>query len=318
MTLLVEHAALLMTVQDQGRNGFQRFGLPESGPMDWWAHRAANRLVANQPGDACVEIGFSDAVLQLESDALLAVCGGGYHLRINERQLPLWMAFRGRSGDRVHLDKVPGGNWAYLAVAGGLLTPDWFGSRSVYPRAGLGQPLADGDRLPVSSSQANKWLLAGQSLPEETRPDYQNNPVLRVIPGPHLDRFQQASFQSLWETPFTLSPHSDRMGYRLTGPGLAHQDGADLISQGMVQGEIQVPGDGQLIIMMPDHPTTGGYTCIGTVIRCDLPLLAQAEPGVSQIRFQPVEVPDAQDLLRTTIAKFDTGFQSQEDLWLHL
>ena len=106
MTLLVEKAALMMTVQDRGRFGFQRFGLPESGPVDWWAHRAANRLVGNDPDAACVEVGLTDGTFMVEMDTLLSVCGAGYCLFVNGRELPLWMVFRVRRGDRIEIGRA--------------------------------------------------------------------------------------------------------------------------------------------------------------------------------------------------------------------
>ncbi len=318
MTLLVEQPALITTVQDQGRIGYQRFGMPESGPMDWWAHRAANRLVGNEPGEACLELGFSSAAFQLEAHALLAVTGAGYELRLNGRLIPLWMSFIGHPGDRITLEKVAGGKWAYLSVSGGVRTPSWMGSRSVYPRAGLGQPLSAGDRVPLGLVNDVLPDLAGRSLPKEARPydDFSMETILRAVPGPHQDRFTSESLTDFTQANYQVSPRSDRMGYRLSGPTLAHRHGADLVSQGMVLGEIQVPGDGQPIVMMPDHPTTGGYTCIGTVIRHDLPRLAQAEPEKTQLRFQWVNVAAAQDLYRDAVKEIDQGISSEEDLWL--
>lgn len=319
MTLLVEQAALMMTVQDLGRNGYQRFGLPESGPMDRWAQRAANRLVGNGQQEACVEVGYSTAAFRLESDMALAVTGAGYELFVNGRRLPLWMAFHGRAGDFVTLEKADGGSWAYLAAAGGLLTRSWMGSRSTYARGGLGARLAAGERLPVGLPGQEPSILAGRSFSLDGRPDYRMEEVtLRVVIGPHQHRFTDEALETFTAQPFALSPKSDRMGYRLTGPALAHTRGADLVSQGMALGEVQVPGDGQPIVMMPDHPTTGGYTCLGTVIRADLPLLAQAQPGTSRIRFEPVSVAEAQALYRRMLAKIDEGVQDEEAEWLYL
>lgn len=318
MSLIVESPALMMTVQDQGRFGFQRFGMPESGPMDWWAFRAANILAGNGSNGACLEVGFSGAELRAEMDALMSLCGTGYRLRVNGRRLPLWMAFRIRRGDLLRLEKVAGGSWAYLSVAGGFLSSEWLGSRSVYPRAGLGRPLTAGERLSFSTRAGNASWLAGRIIPEASRPAYHEHPKLRVILGLHQSRFQPESLHTFAESVYTLSPQSDRMGYRLHGPAIDHVDGADLVSQGMALGEIQVPADGQPIVMMPDHPTAGGYTSIGTVARVDLPLLAQAQPGVSQLRFQPVEVVDAQEALKRVYWQLESAAKIEEEPWLSL
>lgn len=318
MTLIVEETSLMMTIQDWGRYGFRRFGIPESGPMDWFAFRSANALVGNRSVNACVEIGFSSAVLCVEGDALMAVTGAGYHLYVNDREMPLWMAFITHSGDRLRIEKVPGGNWCYLAVMGGIHSPMWLGSRSVFPRARLGRLLAYGDRLLLPPFANRSWLLAGISMPASVRPAYQHEPVIGVVPGPHQHRFKAESYQSFWNHPYTISPHSDRMGYRLSGPSLSHHDGADLVSQGMALGEIQVPADGQPIVMMPDHPTTGGYTSIGTVASVDMPLLAQAQPEESQLFFKPVEVSEAQKSLADSVHQLESALVSLEEPWLHL
>ncbi len=319
MTLFVEKAALMMTVQDLGRFQFQRFGLPESGPVDCWAHRAANRLAGNGPEAACLEIGFSSAVFQAEANTMLAVTGVGFRLTLNNRPLPLWMSFQVKMGDRIGLEKVAGGNWAYLAAAGGVLSPPWLGSRSTYARGELGAPLVTGERVSLGFPENKDDALIVRSLPVNCRPCYNEDAVkLRVIPGPHQHRFTGEALATFTGNPYVLSTRSDRMGYRLSGAALAHCHGADLVSQGMTFGEIQVPGDGQPIVMMPDHPTTGGYTCIGTVIRTDLPLLAQAQPERTEIRFDWTDVETAQILFRQMINTIDGGIQTEEMEWLTL
>jgi antagonist of KipI len=315
MNLFVSKAAALMTVQDGGRFGYQRFGLPESGPIDWWAFQAVNRLVGNTSSQACVEMGFTSAELVIEGAGLIAACGAGYELFINECKMPLWMAIWVKSGDKICLEKCPGGNWVYLGVSGGIQTPAWMGSRSFYLRAGIGKRIEVGDSLPRTDNDGQFRQLAGHTLDQSARPTYAQHPVLRVILGPHQARFTSESIKTLWSGVYSISPKSDRMGYRLQGTPLLHQQGADLVSQGMVLGEIQVPADGQPIVMMPDHPTTGGYACIGTVARVDLPLLAQAELGSAQIQFQPCTVSLAQSELLTALDALEKGLQTEEDTW---
>jgi antagonist of KipI len=318
MTLTVQQASLLMSIQDGGRFGYQRFGMPESGPMDWWAFRAANRLVGNDPGAACVEAGFSDAEIWIEQRSLLAVAGAGYQIFVNGRELPLWMAFIAKPGDRVRFQKVSGGNWVYLAVSGGIQSKVWMGSRSTFQAAGLGKKLAKGDQLPISVKAGEQAALAGHAFPQAKRPAYAQDISLRVISGPHQARFTETSRAKFCRSSYTVSTQSDRMGYRLVGEPLMHVNGADLVSQGMALGEIQVPGDGQPIVMMPEHPTTGGYTCIGTVARVDLPLLAQLEPGRGTLHFEPCEILEAQSAWGAAFEKIDSAARFQEDLWLGL
>ncbi len=318
MTLQVIKPALMQTVQDLGRWGYQQFGLPESGPMDWWAHRAANILVDNSPEAACVEMGFSDASFSVDADALLAVCGAGFELFVNQRQLPLWMSFCVKSGDQIRLMKCSGGSWVYLAAKGGVLSPAWLGSRSVYARAGLGRQMVMGDRIPLQPLAHVSSVSAGRTLASAAKPAYDLHPVIDVIRGPHLDCFQPEAWDIFQMDAFQVTLSSDRMGFRLAGPVLHHQGKADLVSQGMPTGAVQVPGDGQPIVMMPDHPTTGGYTCIAAVTRVGLPLLAQCQPGVSQVRFRAVSVEAAQESLQDAIHCVTSGPDIEEDVWLQL
>ncbi len=315
MTLLIQQPALLMTVQDGGRRGYQRYGMPASGPMDWWAFRAANLLLGNAPEAACVEVGFSSAEIQLQGRALLAVCGTGFRLTINHIEMPLWMAFLGRPGDTIRFEKRTGGNWAYLAVAGGIQSPVWMGSRSAYPAAGLGKPLAAGEHLNIPVSSAGGVMFAGRAIPQAQQPAYAADPVIGVIPGPHLYRFAQGSWETFLAGAYKVSTQSNRMGYRLTGPSLAHHSSADLVSQAIVLGAVQVPGDGQPIVMMADHPTTGGYTIIATVARTDLPLLAQVEPGRGTLRFKAVDLHASQQAWVGVVKMLDQIEFDQEDLW---
>ena len=318
MTLYIQEAALMMTVQDGGRFGYQRYGMPESGPMDGWAFQAANRLVGNEPGAACVEVGFSSAEITIGRRVLLAVCGAGYSLSVNKRTLPMWMAFLAKPGDCIRMEKITGGSWAYLAAAGGIQSEVWMGSRSVYPAAGLGRKLTQGDRLPLGRSPAEAELVPGCSFPPAARPAYSTEPVIRVIPGPHLGWFTSESWDAFCQGAYGVSTQSDRMGYRLTGPTLTHHRGADLVSQGMVQGEIQVPGDGQPIVMMPDHPTTGGYACIATVIKSDLPVLTQVEPGRGSVSFKPISLDAAHSAWVEVNKMITSAILFEEDPWLGL
>jgi antagonist of KipI len=173
-----------------------------------------------------------------------------------------------------------------------------------------------GDRLPLSSRVDDSVGLAGNVVSSEARPPYHHDLELRVVLGPHQDRFEESCIEKMADGVYRLSHQSDRMGYRLNGRKLKHKNGADILSQGMVMGEIQVPADGLPIVMMPDHPTTGGYTCIGTIARADLPLLAQAQPEESEISFKPVSILEAQQALKEVAAKLDAAIQTEEEPWL--
>ena len=318
MTLLVEQASLIMRVQDSGRFGYLRYGLPGSGPVDWWAFRAANRLVNNSPGTAGLEIGFSNAAFQIEEDAIIAVCGVGYRIFLNDKQLPLWMSFLAKKGDRLFLEKCSGGSWVYLAVSGGIQSQVWMGSRSVYPRAGLGRLIMDGDRLFFEEISNGIRRLAGRSYPEDDHPAYAQDVEVGVIPGPHYDHFTDESKLAFWNQTYSVTSRSDRMGYRLAGEKINSQGSSELVSQGMVLGQIQVPPDGQPIVMMPDHPTTGGYPSIGVVSRVDLPLFAQAQPGLSTVKFKLINLNEAQRQLFEAISRIDRLESPEEEQWMNL
>jgi antagonist of KipI len=318
MSIRVESPALITSVQDSGRLGYLRFGLPHSGPMDWRAFRAANDLVGNPPDCACLEIGMTSCALQFQCEALAAACGAGYQLFRGNQAIPPWMSFLVHPGDRLVFDKGPGGNWIYLAVAGGIQSEVWLSSRSVYPRGKLGRHLQAGDQLAVVGLTRKGRLLAGRQFPVSLQPAYTPQPLLQVILGSDLERFDEGALETFFNQTYQVSPQSDRMGYRLTGPPLRHVDGADVVSRGMAMGEIQVPGNGQPIVMMADHPTTGGYSSLGAVRKLDWPLLAQSQPGEGQIRFAPTTAPDAQEALKSLIKSIETNHYEQEDVWLAL
>lgn len=310
--------AFIMTFQDGGRKGYQRYGVPTSGPMDWLAHHTANLLVANAPDATCLELGISSARLQMNADALIAVTGGGYKILLDgEAVMPLWTAIWVHRGVTIDLVKVPGGNWAYLAVAGAFKVDTHMGSQSTYARAGLGQKIKPGDHIDLQLA-SNAYRLAGKNLTSGLRPKYHTQIHMRAMVGPHIDRFTQAGLDAFWQSAYKITSSSDRMGLRLQGEPIQHQNTADIISQGMVLGAVQVPADGQPIIMMPDHPTSGGYAQIAVVARVDLPFLAQCEPGLGLVRFSKISIVEAQRDYRQFVASLEPGLRDIEEDWMLL
>jgi len=284
----------LTTVQDAGRRGWQAFGVSVSGPMDVFAQRAANRLVANPPEAAALEIGYSSADFLALDDCLIAATGPGFALTINARQIRMWTSVYVRKNGRIRLEKRDSGNWAYLSVHGGIRTPLTLDSRSSYIPARLGPfPLAPGDRLTIGNSRAYLPGLAARTL--KSTVSYSPNPVIAVIPGPQADYFSLSTF---YASTYTLSPTSDRTGYRLIGPPLERIIHGELISEGMARGCIQIPADGQPIVMQADCPTTGGYPKIASVISADQPILAQVPVGTGEIRFVETTIEQAQSRYR--------------------
>jgi len=299
MTMLeVLDVSGLVTFQDSGRRGWGSFGVPVSGPMDWFAHQAANALVGNSTNATVVEIGLGEAIFRANHNCVLAVTGAGYEVSNYIWTFSLWTSFFVRAGWRVLVKKKSGGNWAYLAAAGGFEVDPILGSCSTYLRGGLGNAIHAGDLLKIGKPSRELEKLAARMFPVEKSMVYSQSPVIEVVSGPQKERFTEDGIQAFLNSEYTLSTSFDRMGYRLEGKPISHSagsTGADLISEGMTMGSVQVPANGQPIVMMADAPTTGGYPKIANVIRADLPLLAQCEAGVSKIRFKETTVEKAQE-----------------------
>ena len=309
MTILVHSAGFITSVQDAGHFHYEKFGIPCTGPMDRFALYAANRLVGNDAGAAGLEFGVMGPVLVMGDDCVIAATGGGFTLLINRQPMPLWMSIRVRRGDTLSFSRTEPGNWGYLAISGGIDSPVLMGSHATYLKGKIGgyggAALKNGVLLPLYVQPETAYLLAGRFIPPHIRPCYQSDPVIHVVPGPQEDRFTAAGLETFFSSPYRISPTSDRMGYRLEGPQVEHTRGADMLSDGMAFGSIQVPASGQPIVMMSEHPTTGGYTKIATVISADLPVLAQCIPGSDTIRFTAVTVEEAQQRYRSLMGNLE-------------
>ncbi len=314
MALEVIEPGLLTTVQDLGRRGYERFGVPVAGAMDGYALRAANGLVGNPWDAAGLEMTLAGPTLQAAQSGLIAVTGADLGLRVQGRKMPLWTALYVRRGWRISFDGRRGGCRAYLAVAGGIAVPPIMGSRATYLRGGFGgyqgRALRAGDVLPVGEPACSPVDRAGVRLADDIRPPYSDAPLVEVVLGPQDDRFTKEGIATFLASEYTVGATSDRMGYRLEGPAIAHKTGADIVSDGIVLGAVQVPANGQPIVMMVDRQTTGGYTKIATVVSADIPLLAQCLPGGSRVRFRATTVEAAQaryrhvlDALRGAVLK---------------
>jgi len=287
----------LTTVQDLGRVGYERLGVPGCGAMDRVALMAANALVGNPPGAAGLECALLGPALRVEGECLVAAGGRGFVLEVGGRQLPLWMAAWVRRGEVVALLPIEGAGWSYLAFSGGVDVAPVMGSRATYLRGGFGglegRALQEGDSLELGEA-SQLYERAGRELPGGLRPAYADRVEVEVVLGPQADAFTEAGQAAFLEGEYTLSPACDRMGYRLAGPAVAHRSGVDILSEGIPLGAVQVPGDGQPIVLMADHQTAGGYPKIGVVTGASLPLLAQCPPGRGRVRFRAVSVEQAQ------------------------
>nr|WP_206205811.1 biotin-dependent carboxyltransferase family protein [Thermococcus sp. Bubb.Bath] len=285
-----------MTVQDGGRKGYRKLGVPVSGFMDDFSARIANYLVGN-PGDApLLEFLLAGPKLRFNASAVFAVAGD-VEVKLNGTPIEPWRSHWAKRGDILEIGTLKSGLYGYIAFAGGIKCEKLLGSCSAYPRAGLERPLKSGDRLNIGYA-----ILTGREglfLPRKLRPDYSSGKgEVRVVLGPDLDHFTEDGIETFLRSTYTITPESDRMGYQLDGPVIEHSEkGPDIVTGPLIPGSVQVPGSGKPIVMMRDAQTTGGYAKIATVITADLPVLAQGRPG-TMIRFGEVTPDEAREILK--------------------
>ena len=320
--LKVVRAGLFDTIQDLGRIGYMALGMPTAGAMDRVALRLANALVGNPAGTAGIEIGVMGPDLRVEADSVRVALVGPLSPSLIETE---GASPKPLESNRTHLLKrgqvlrtgmIEGASTAYVAVAGGLALPVFMGSLSTYARAGVGgfkgRKLAADDLLPLALDHAP---------PAEERKlgaafDYGSGPI-RVVWGPQEDYFTDAGRRTFVEAEYRVSKEADRMGIRFEGPTIEHavsveRGGADIISDGIGPGAIQVPGAGLPIVLLSDRQTVGGYPKIATVASVDLPRLGRAQPGHA-VRFAAIPVEEAEALRRDQeagIARAISGFQA--------
>jgi antagonist of KipI len=316
--LEVISAGTLTTVQDLGRLEFERFGVPPSGAMDWFALWVANRLVGNPPVAAGLEFLLQGPELRAQEDCLVAVAGKGFSLEIGGRRPGAWRCAVAYAGEVIRV--IPAGEtgWGYLAVSGGIDVPLVMGSRSTYLPGKFGgfqgRALRTGDRLPILPRDRSLHReLAGRGLPLEHRIQYAVEVSVPAIPGPQLEVFGENGLAAFLAGRYMVRPDSDRMGYRLSGPPVLRRIQGELLSEGIAPGSIQVPPDGQPIVLLSDRPATGGYAKIATVARVGLPLLGQAMPGLGRVRFETVGVIEAQQRYRALVEQIEKGMETDED-----
>jgi biotin-dependent carboxylase-like uncharacterized protein len=270
--------------------------------MDWFALRAANLLVGNPPDAAALEFTRTGPTILARDKCVIALVGADIPLHVNDQPMPRGMSLFVRAGSVIAFGEMQRGAWAYLAVSGGIDVPRVIGSRSTYLRGGFGgfagRALRAGDVISVVdlSGLGDLTGLAGAQLRDAAWDYSLCAGKIRVIRGLHYARFTDEAREVFTHAVFTVSETSDRMGYRLQGPKLARADSQEILSLGVPLGVIQVPTDGQPIILMADHQTTGGYPLIASVIRADLPRAAQRAPGET-IEFEIVEVEEARRAL---------------------
>jgi antagonist of KipI len=282
----VIHPGMYTTYQDLGRKGFRKYGIPLSGAMDTLAFRAANLLVGNAEHEPGLEVTLQGLEMVALAPLLVAVTGADLQFSINSEYYSPWRSSLLKAGDVVHFKRRQSGLRAYLAVRGGFRAPTFMGSCSVFERGSMGTPLRKDEILEVGD--APSVSLHEMHIPEGLLPEPSNRISIRVIVGPQIEAFTPQGVENFQSSTYRITPQSDRMAYRLEGPRISHRGRADIISEPVVPGSIQVPSDGQPIILAADAQVTGGYAKIATAISADLDLLAQALPG-NTIRFEETD-----------------------------
>jgi biotin-dependent carboxylase-like uncharacterized protein len=292
---------ILTTVQDLGRYGFSQFGVPPSGALDSFALRVGNLLVGNKEEEASLEITVMGLKLKAMREIVIAITGGDLSPNLNGEPLDTWRTHILVEGDILAFKKLRAGCRCYLAVSGGFLVPKIMGSRSTYLSGRFGgiegRPLRRGDILytPDLSPPLNKL---GLRFPNDWISSFENEVLLKVIPGPQDHHFTEKGLQVFFSSSYLVTPQCDRMGIRLDGQRIERRTHVEesIISEALIPGAIQVPGDGKPIIILTEL-VTGGYTKIATIISTDLGKVAQLKPG-DRVRFEPISIEEAHLLLR--------------------
>jgi biotin-dependent carboxylase-like uncharacterized protein len=297
----VVNPGMLTTVQDLGRNGYQKYGLAVSGSVDHYAHRVANILVSNPQNSAVLEITLFGLKLVALESTVIAVTGGDLQPTVNNQPVATWSSIKVNKGDEIQFKGCKSGCRAYLAVAGGIDVPLFFGSRStdvVGKFGGVeGRGLEKGDLLHAGEGKVPIDKIKRRTLPPSLIPDYSNHVDARVILGPQDDAFETDTIDTFLSSTYTVTKEMDRMACRLDGPKLEHQTSADIDSEGLFLGSIQVPKNGLPIVFLTGRQSVGGYTKIGGVISVDLSRLAQVKQG-DTISFHQVTMDEAHDFFR--------------------
>jgi biotin-dependent carboxylase-like uncharacterized protein len=307
-TFEVLSPGIISTVQDLGRFGCVRYGVATSGALDGFAVRMGNLLVGNDENAAMVETTLMGLRVKVLRDAVVAVTGGDLQARKGSERLPMWQSHLVREGEVLAFSGPASGFRSYLAAAGGIQVTPVLGSRSTNLASGFGgfegRALRRGDLLAVAPVQDLR-RCAGRALLTEDVPVYSPPWRLRIVWGPQDDQFSEEGKKTFVTGAFSVSPDSDRTGIRLKGPAVARRPGLEesIISEGIVSGAIQVPGDGQPIIILSET-ASGGYRKIATVISADLPLLGQITPG-DEVSFEAVSMDEALRALREMENKID-------------
>lgn len=304
---VVTNAGILSLVQDAGRFGAFNLGFTNGGPADLCAFYWANRLCGNDANATVIEVSLGGLALTAQIDCVIAVTGAPMPLNINGKPKRLWCSFVIKAGDNISFGFSAQGVRSYLAVAGGFSIPASFGSTATVCRESVGglsgDKLTINDVLPclplASFTHQPKCLM----LPEKAQPKYAAEIVLHTVIGYQHAHFSQIEKRHLFSNEYQVSKHWDRMGYRLQGRAII-ADIKGILSEGICYGAIQIPADGQPIVLLNDRQTIGGYPKIGSVISQDCGKLAQLRQG-DKVRFEPITLSQADNLFHLNQSRFN-------------
>jgi len=284
--LRIRRAGPLTTTQDAGRPGYAHLGVPRSGAADAGSLARANHAVGNPCTAAGLEITLGGLVATTGSDVVAAVAGASGPATVGGDTVPIGPSFDWPAGTELRLGTATAGLRRYLAVRGGIAVEPVLGSRSTDVLSGLGpSPVRDGDRVPIGDGGTTGNAATGEPGHCTAQPDLPAEPTIRILTGPRADWFDPMALDILTSSEWMVTPASNRIGIRLDGPTLERRDDAELPSEGLVEGAIQVPPGSGPVLFLADHPTTGGYPVLAVVHPDDLYLAAQARPG-STLRFR--------------------------------
>ncbi|GHE98720.1 biotin-dependent carboxyltransferase family protein [Thalassotalea profundi] len=300
-SFIVKSPGILTLFQDSGRSGFYHLGLTNGGPLDSNAFKWANRLCGNSLGTCALEVSMGGLELESQVDTLIAITGANMALTINSKPQELWRTHHIKSGDTISLAYASHGVRSYLAVAGGFTIAPQFGSRSTVCREGVGglngDKIAKGDVLPCAPFKSDNFSY-DQMLPKKLHPIYHDHVTLRTVPSYQQQHFSSVQQRLFYSSEYGVSQLNDRMGYRLSGQKIT-SDIQGILSEGICSGAIQIPADGQPIVLLNDRQTIGGYPKIGAVISADTSKLAQLSAG-QKVNFEAISMECAHNIHHLT------------------
>ena len=297
MSIFFQKEGILTTVQDLGRFGFRQLGINPSGVMDKTAARLINILLSNNENEAVLEMHFPAPEFLFEENALFALGGADFKAQLNDKQIEIWKIYFAEKNSKLKFTGKSLGNRAYFSIKGGFEVENWLGSASTNLTAKVGgfsgRKMQKNDRLffnrPIELNERRSFYKISNSI----IPFYNRFPTIRIIAGAEFELLTGLSEQNFFSQDFVVSQNSNRMGFRLNGEPLYLLDEKELVSSAVDFGTIQLLPDGQMIILMADHQTSGGYPRIGHIIEADLSLVAQLGAG-NKIAFQLISLEEAE------------------------